>query len=137
MYDIVRVCLSACLTLAYSLSTGELFENCTEHSLYNITELNLTALRAITCFKTAFSRRRRTYNRVRKTDLGTYDFLLSEVTLILVNFEIFEFFLSENRCESIDSEATIGPVVAPWIVWKTLKKKVACQEVWSAKNEFC
>ena len=51
--------------------------------------------------------------------------------------KIFEFSLAENRCESIDSEATIGPVVAPWIVWKTLKKKVAGQEVWSAKNEFC
>ena len=37
--------------------------------------------------------------------------------------KIFEFSLAENRCVPIDSDATIGPVGAPWIVWKTLKKK--------------
>ena len=38
--------------------------------------------------------------------------------------KIFEFSLAENRCVHIDSDATVGPVAAPWIVWKTLKKKV-------------
>ena len=32
----------------------------------------------------------------------------------------FEFFLAENRCVPVDSDATMGPVVAPWIVSKTL-----------------
>ena len=34
--------------------------------------------------------------------------------------KIFEIFLTENRCVPIDSDATIGPVAAPWIVSKTL-----------------
>ena len=58
-----------------------------------------------------------------KTDLGTLDFLLSEATLILGFSGIFEFCMTEIGWLSIDSDATIGPVVAPWIVWKTLKKK--------------
>ena len=70
------------------------------------------------------SRRRRTYNRVPKTDLGTLDFLMFEITLILGFSKIFEFLLTENRCVPIDSEATIGSVAATWIVSKTLKKKV-------------
>ena len=45
---------------------------------------------------------------------------MSEVTLILGFSEIFEFSLTENRCVPVDSDATIGPVVAPWIVSKTL-----------------
>ena len=48
------------------------------------------------------------------------DFLLFEVTLIFGFLEIFEFLLVENRCESIDSEATIGSVGAPRVVSKTL-----------------
>ena len=58
-----------------------------------------------------------------KTDLGTLDFLLSEVTLILGFSKILEFLLTENRCVPIDSDATVGYEVATWIVWKTLKKK--------------
>ena len=35
-------------------------------------------------------------------------------------FENFEFFQTENRCVSIDREAPISSVGAPWIVSKTL-----------------
>ena len=80
------------------------------------------------CHHNPSSRRRRTYIRVPQTDLGYLGFLLSARRQDFGQFwdfrKFFEFFLAENRCESIDSEATIGPVVAPWIVWKTLKKKV-------------
>ena len=63
----------------------------------------------------ALSRRRRTYIRVRKTDLGSLDFLLSAVIKILGFSEIFEFFLTEIEWLFIDPDATIGSVVAPWI----------------------
>ena len=55
-----------------------------------------------------------------KTDLGTLDFLLSEVTLILGFPEIFEFLLMEIRWSFIDPDATIGSGVATWIGSKTL-----------------
>ena len=41
-----------------------------------------------------FSRRRRTYIRVPKTDLGYLDFLVSAVIQILVNLEDFQKFLN-------------------------------------------
>ena len=62
------------------------------------------------------SRRRRTYTRVPKTDYEYLDFEVSEVTLILGFFEIFEFSVAEMECVSLDRDATAGPVVAPWIV---------------------
>ena len=70
-----------------------------------------------------FSRRRRTYIRVPKTDLGYLDFLLfarRQDFGQFWDFCFFEFFQMENRCVPVDSDATIGPVVAPWIVSKTL-----------------
>ena len=39
-----------------------------------------------------------------------------EVTLILGIFEHFEFSVTEMECVSLDRDATIGPVGAPWIV---------------------
>ena len=38
------------------------------------------------------------------------------LTLIFGFLKIFEFFLAEMESGTVDSEATIGPVVAPWIV---------------------
>ena len=49
---------------------------------------------------------------------------LTIVTLILGFSGFFGFLLTENRCVPIDSDATIGSVVATWVVSKTLKKKV-------------
>ena len=51
-----------------------------------------------------------------KDGLGVLDFEVSEVTLILGFLEIFEFFLTEMERFTHVLEATIGPVVAPWIV---------------------
>ena len=39
-----------------------------------------------------------------------------EVTLILGFLKIFEFFLTEMECVPVVLDATVGPVVAPWIV---------------------
>ena len=64
----------------------------------------------------SFSRRRRTYIRVPQTDLGYLDFLLSAQTQILGFLENFEFLLAGKEWLFIDSDAPIGPVVAPWIV---------------------
>ena len=59
-----------------------------------------------------------------KTDLGYLDFLLfarrQDFGQFLGFSEFFEFLLTENRCESIDPDATIGSGVATWIVSKDL-----------------
>ena len=55
-----------------------------------------------------------------KTDLRYPGFSAVRGIKIFGFSEIFEFSLTENRCESIESDATIGPVGAPWIVSKTL-----------------
>ena len=51
-----------------------------------------------------------------QTDYEYLDFAVSEVTLIFGFSEIFEFFLAEMECVPVVLDATVGPVVAPWIV---------------------
>ena len=47
---------------------------------------------------------------------STWIFVCPRVTLILGFLEIFDFFLAEMECVSLDRDATIGSVVTPWIV---------------------
>ena len=51
-----------------------------------------------------------------KDGLGVPGFSYVRVTLILGFLKTFEFFLTEIECVSHFLEATVGPVVAPWIV---------------------
>ena len=51
-----------------------------------------------------------------KDGLGVPGFPYVRVTLILGFLKIFDFFLTEMEWVPVVLEATIGPVVAPWIV---------------------
>ena len=67
---------------------------------------------------TAFSRRRRTYIRVPKTDLGYFDFQVSEVTLIFGNLRNLKNWWAAKECVDVAPDAAIRSGVGPGMVSK-------------------